>query len=745
MKHLFARKEMQKLSFILASLKAATIRAVAFIATRLFKSKKHYRNQNIHSTEINTHPTEGFFTSPSPQPGSFNVAVDTASSPDVSIPPEKLGNEDSSVSPNAIPPPPDIIVTTMIKDQTEGKEKITETSNENVDEEAQESIAEITTVSPIETGSGVPLRIDNVEAGKETAKDEDDQEKEILSSTEQSNPDFTTDRIDSKKEPTKEKGDFRGAPIGSRHKIPKESLNTEEAYRKMKPEIVCWRREGKWIIGIEIPTECFSEDIQNVSQDANKMLREESRDQCWRLESLTDPLEVTWGNENSRNIDQVLINAEPYGIFKLTGSDQTKGRLVKRISYGAYLLVVPSAWSFQKGMADQDIVEESISIEKCKAYYCRFEKGKDGRFTFVDENGTSWQFEAKYPLFELVGVTLEDANDDMGLLFGTGPPSVRIKGHRSWKEIACVVVIQQGVEPGEDRFKDKIIPPADDTELSLGGNLQAQSSGWYSLRFYDNKQDSPIETLDFRFVSTLDKITIHQNSVLPEKAGHQEVAVELTHKPNFRIKPASPQNNSFQIKEGLNCTTMVIPPRPEADESRWFLGNENGQYVTATFLAERIWWSTNEDTVEPVEWHDKPVALKRDDFKPTARRALWIRLPKSGWTSRVYVDFSVPQPRWFPVRLDQRVIKVPLNNFYDSHALSDEAVHQNLIIQVQKNNLSFSAIVARLAVDKIQVEKTIQQLPQTIGTKAACNGGKVFYGNCRHCRAMLKEKNYGSY
>lgn len=736
---------MQKPSFILASLKAAAIRVVAFIVAKLFKSEKHYRNQNIDSTEISTHPTEGVFTSPSPQPDSSNVAVYTPSLPESSVPPEQLGNKEPSVSPNAIPPSPDIIVPAPIEDQTESEEKITETSNGNLEEKAQGIITEITAASPIEIRSDVPVERDNLEAVNETAECENHQEKELVLSPEPPKPDYRVDRIGPKTESTKVKGDFRGAPIGQRDKIQKESPRTEEADKRLEPETVCWRREGKWIIGIEIPSDYFSEDIQEVRQGANEILREESRDQCWRLESLTDPLEVTWGNENNRNIDQVLINAEPYGIFKLTGSDQARGRLVKRISYGAYLLVVPSAWSFQKGMADQDIVEESISIEKCKAYYCRFEKGKDGRFTFVDENGKSWPFEAKSPLFELVGATLEDANDDMGLLFGTGPPSVTIKGHRSWKEIACVVVIQQGVEPGEDRFKDKIIPPADDTELSLGSNLHAQNSGWYLLRFYDNKQDSPIDTLDFRFVSAIDKIKIHQNSVFPEKSGHQEVTVELTHKPNCTIKPTTPPNNSLQIKQGLNSTTIVIPPKPEADESSWFLGTENGPCVRATFLAERIWWSIADENKEPTEWHDNPVALRREDFKPTAHKALWIHLPTSGWTDRIHVDFSLSQPRHFLIKLDQRVVKILLDNFYDSRALYDKGVAHDLFIRVQKDNQNLSAIVASLSAEKAHVEKPIQQSPQTLDARAACNGGRVFYGNCRHCRAMLKEKNYGSH
>jgi hypothetical protein len=736
---------MQEPSLILAISLAAAVIAAAFVAVRIYKSQRHYRNRTIAPTEINADNTARVFTSPSAQPDSSNVAVESTSSPESSIPPGQFGNEEPSVSPTTIAPPPDINVQTLIEEEIESEEKITETSNGNLERKAQGNITEITVVSPSETSSDVLMGRDKVEAEKAPAKDEDRQEKGLALSHEPLKPIFTIDRIDSQKEPTKEKGDFRGAPLGQRDKIPRESSRTEEAYKGLKPETVCWRREGKWIIGIEIPTECFSGDIQDVSQGANKMLCEESRDQCWRLESLTDPLEVTWGNENNRNIDQVLINAEPCGIFKLTGSDQAKGRLVKRISYGAYLLVVPSAWSFQNGMADQDIVEESISIEKCKAYYCRFEKGKDGRFTFVDENGKSWPFEAKSPLFELVGATLEDANDDMGLLFGTGPPSVRIKGHRSWKEIACVVVIQQGVEPGEDRFKDKIIPPADDTELSLGSNLQAQCSGWYSLRFYDNKQDSPIETLDFRFVSTIDKIKIHQNSVLPEESGHQEVTVELTHKPNCTIKPAAPTNNSIVIKKEMNHTIIVIPPQPEADESSWLLGIENGPHVCATLLAERIWWTFSDEATDPTDWHDKPAVLKREDFNSSAHEALWVRIPKPGWVDRVYVDFSTSYPRDFLINRDQRVKRILLDNFYDTEAISNRSVGRDLLIQVQKDSQRFSAIVGSLPAEKIQVGPPSAQPQRTADERAACRGGDVFYGNCRHCRSMLKERNYGSH
>ena len=736
---------MQEPYLILSISLVAVMIATALVSVKLFKSQRHYRNRNIGPAKISTYPTVGVFTSPSPQPDSLNAAVDTPSSPESSMPPVQLDNEEASISPNVIPPPADITVATVVENEIESKENKPETVNGNVGEKAQERITEITAIIPIETSSDMPLTTDNGEAGEEITEDKDHEEKELLLPPATPKPILPIVRIDSPKEPIKERGDFRGAPIGHREKIPKQSLNTEEAYRRLKPEIVCWRREGKWIIGIEIPSDHFSEDPQEVRQGAKEMQREESRDQCWRLESLTDPLEVTWGNENNRNIDQVLINAEPYGIFKLTGSDQAKGSLVKRISYGAYLLVVPPAWSFEKGMTDQDIVEESISIEKVKAYYCKFEQGREGRFTFVDESGRSWPFEAKPPLFELVGTTLEDAIDDMGVLFGNAPPSVKIKGHRSWKEIACVVVIQQGINTGEARFKDKIIPPEDVTQLSLGDNLKAQNSGWYLLRFYDNKQDSPIERLDFRFVSAISGIKIHRNSVLPARSGHQIVTVEIEHKLNFRISPTSPPNNSLQIKQGVNSTTIVIPPNPEADESGWFLGTDNGQCVRATFLAERIWWSITDEDKEPTEWHDKPIALRREDFKPTSHKALWIQLPTSGWTERIHVDFSLSQPRRFPIKLNQRVVKILLDNFYDSRALFDKDVAHDLFIQVQKDNQNLSAIVANLSAEKAHVEEPIQQSPQTIDARAACKGGRVFYGNCRHCSAMLKEKNYGSH
>jgi len=698
---------MQEPSLILLILLVAAVIAAAFVAVKLFRGRWHHRNRK---TEINTSPTDGVINSPIPQPGSSNGAVDTT-------------------------------VSTAIEEEKESKEEKTETSKATHVEEVEDSITDIATIKQTESESNAPVGSDNVASAKETNDTEiSPSGSETLQSTEGIN-----ENPEDYKELSKEKGNFRGAPKGRRDTIPKESTGTEETYRTLKPEIVCWRREGKWIIGIEIQPDYFGGDIQEVCQAANKMLREDSRDQCWRLESLTNPLEVTWGNENNRNIDEVLINAEPYGIFKLTGSDQAKGRLVKRISYAAYLLVVPSAWSFQNGMADQDIVEESISIEKCKAYYRRFEKGKDERFTFVDENGKSWPFEAKSPLFELVGTTLEDANNDMGLLFGNAPPSVKIKGHRSWKEIACVVVIQQGVEAGEQRFKDKTIPPADATELSLGNNLQAQSSGWYSLRFYDNKQDSPIDTLDFRFVSAIDEMKIHQNSALPEKSGHQEVTVELTHKPNCTIKPAAPTNSSIVIKKEMNYTIVVIPPKPEADESSWFLGIENGPHVCAILLAERIWWTISDEATEPNEWHDKPAVLKREDFNSSAHKALWVRIPKLGWVDRVYADFSISNPRHFLIKADQRIKKISLDNFYDTEAISNKGVARDLLIQVQENDHRISAVVGRLPAEKIHVEPPIQQSQQTIDGRAACNGGRVFYGNCRHCRAMLKERNYGSH
>lgn len=732
---------MQDFSIILALTLAVAAVMVAFVLFRVFKNRWRYKNGNVNRTEVSTHPTTGAVTQPTPQFGSSSGLANTLSVPESNMLAEQLENDENTITPSTMPSPSVTTVSTLAEQGTESKEEKTEDYKANIEEGAERNTTEITTIKLIESGSDLPMGSDNVASVKETNNTEiTPSGSETLESIER-----TIENQEDRKDPTKEKGNFRGAPIGARDKIPKESSKTEEVYRRLKPEVVSWRREGKWIIGVEIPSDYFGKDIQEVLQSNNKMLREESRDECWRLESLADPLEVKWGNENNCNIDRVSISEQTHGIFKLTGSDEAQGRLVKRIAYGAYLLVVPSTWSFQQGVANHDTVEESISIENCKAYYCRFEKGKDGRITFVDDKGKLLPFEAKSPLFELIGTGLEDSNDDMGSLFGNGPPDVKIKGHRSWKEIACVVVIQQGIKTGEERFKDKIIPQEDVTQLSLGDNLQAQSSGWYSLRFYDNKQDAPIERLDFRFVSAISKIKIHQNSVLPTRSGHQNVTVEIAHEPNFRIELASPKNNSLQIKQGLNSTTIIISPKPEADESRWFLGIENGQYVPATFLAERIWWSISEDTIEPMEWYDEPVVLKREDFNPTAHKALWVHLPSSGWIDRIYVDFSSSLPRHFLIKRDQRAVKISLNNFYDSHAISNKNAAHDLFVQVRKDNHHLSAIVGTLHGEKIQVESPIQQPQGIVDARAAHNGGKLFYGNCRHCRAMLKEKNYGSH
>ncbi len=300
---------MQEHFLVLSILLAAAIIVAALVAARLFESKKNFRNRNIDPTEIDTYHTAGVFTLPNSQPHLSNAAVNTLSLPEATMPSEQLGNEEPSISPSVIAPPSDVTIPTLIGDEIERKEKKTHTLNGNLERKAQDSVTEMIAISPSETGFDVLMQRDVVETAKETSEDKAHQENGGGLSSELRKPILTADRNYSLKHRTKEKGNFRGAPKGQRDKIPRELSKTKEISSKLKPELVCWRRVGKWLIGIEIPKDYFSDDIQEVFQNSKKMLRNESKDQCWCLESLTDPLEVKWGNENNPNIDYVPINS----------------------------------------------------------------------------------------------------------------------------------------------------------------------------------------------------------------------------------------------------------------------------------------------------------------------------------------------------------------------------------------------------------------------------------------------------
>ena len=109
-----------------------------------------------------------------------------------------------------------------------------------------------------------------------------------------------------------------------------------------KPEIVCWKRERQWLIGIEIPEELI-EDAETLEVFQNPSLSQDgSKEARWLLNSISGQIVIQWNLDgDSQKID---LGQNNYLVFKLSGQNLNQGRLVKSVSSGSYLVIVADDW-----------------------------------------------------------------------------------------------------------------------------------------------------------------------------------------------------------------------------------------------------------------------------------------------------------------------------------------------------------------------------------------------------------------
>ena len=456
------------------------------------------------------------------------------------------------------------------------------------------------------------------------------------------------------------------AKRGGRPRVPTKSPEKLEAQktesRRPKPEIICWKKERQWIPAAEIPEELLENSGLAVLQDKSPLTQEESKETCWRLKRVFGELVIQWKESDGLQETRVALGQDGYLLFKLSGQDQNQGRRVKFPSSGSYLVMVPDNWERDDSLSGPaPVAPQSTSLFGYQAHFFELEKGGDGKIAFRTPKGDPFVIESKTPQFELVGNRLCDATEKIGPLFGERPPQIHATNKLAWKNVGTIVVGEEG--SGRGRWRKAFRPNPGEIRQDLPSEVAGRKGGWYFLRLYD-MNDELIESLDFRFISALKEIRLVQPSPLPSEDGHRPVCVEFLHEPGCSVQPEDCPTN-IQIERQGDKTTLIIPPDPTCDKTRWLVGPDGESRVQVTILVERLWWAVGEEDSTPSKWEDRPLTLQRDDFAATSKRALWLRLPRHRWVNEIRVGFEESKARSYPVKVADKTVVIPLRDFGD--------------------------------------------------------------------------------
>lgn len=464
--------------------------------------------------------------------------------------------------------------------------------------------------------------------------------------------------------------------------------------RRLKPEIVCWKKDRQWMIGVEIPEEYLNYPDLAILQNGSALERDESREACWQLEQASGNVLVRWVEGEDVQDTEIAYGLEDYLLFKLSGQNQNEGRRILSPSLGWHLVITPEDWNCNEVLSGPPrIAPEPVAFQGYRAFFFISEKGEDSKIAFLTPTGESVIIESKASKFELIGTRLNDTTQNIGPLFGQKPPMIRVPVREVWKDVGTIVVGEEG--GGKRRWRKAFFPIPENREQDLPPEITKRKGGWYFLRFYDTNDDL-IESLDFRVVIPLRDIKILQSSSFPSDDGHESARIELHHESNCTIQPADDLAKKIQIEKKDNRTILTIPPDPIYDETRWLVGYGRPRQVQATFLVERIWWAIDKEETPPSKWVDDLLTLQSDDFSATSNRALWIRFPRKRWINRVQVGFERVRGRPYLVKVTEREIAIPLREFGDCQELSEQDRDHFLTIWIERDKESIEGSVAIL-------------------------------------------------
>ena len=493
----------------------------------------------------------------------------------------------------------------------------------------------------------------------------------------------------------------RGGLQGEESEQPKSS---QRKPRALKPEVVCWYEERKWFVGLETPEEFQEYFGLTVTQDGIP-LTQDDKDR-WALIKADGKISVSWAKvEQPIEID---LNNKPYLLFRLAGQSIRRGRLIRYATVGWFLVIVPDRWQRDEEVSGiASIFPEPVFIAGYQAHYFSLSREDNRKIAFSIPQGESVSVSTRASRFELVGTRLIDASDDIGPLFGEGPPRIRTLELNGWSSIKTIVIGQEG--PGRNRWRTDFSPNPDQTEQDLPDELFKRAGGWYFIRVYDSENGPPAESMDFRFMNALKNISIAHHLALPEFAGHIPVQIEFVHDAGCVVNLKEGFEDVLRVQRTMEQTIVTIPADPVWDKTRWSV-NLGNRVVEADIIVERLWWAIGDEIVANVQpyWTDKPLMVLHNVFTATSKSFLWLRLPKPKWVDEVRLGFNERRASSFPVKVGERKVGIRLGNLEGAQELENRTEEQYLKLWVTINDIELSTTIAKVLSEEHISPKNIE-------------------------------------
>ncbi len=422
-----------------------------------------------------------------------------------------------------------------------------------------------------------------------------------------------------------------------------------------------------WAVGVEVG-ESSTEDLWHVSQTLT-LPEDEQRPGRWPLTRPLDGVDLVHGDGG----DSFSFPTESFRIFKLVGSQHGRGRHLKSLTCGRFLVVTPLDWRLDAECGVAEIVApEYVLGAGYLTHHIEVPDPLSGHVAFDTPSGHV-EVPMRSPGFELEGESLADAHPEAGPLFRGSPPQLRSSRNITYRTVVV------GDEGPRQETRGWRAAAADFEELRA--KITARQAGWFFVRLYD-ADDDLIDSVDFRFCTGIQAIDLDAVPPVPGPDGHSPARFRLVHGEDCEVRPAGTQVDELLVtrKQNDGCS-IEIPPLPDCDETRWMIREGNGAEVEICLRVDRLWWAVADEASAPAstEWTDRQLELRAEDLAATSRRILRVRLPSASFAGEVRVGVELHRClALHPIAGRSPEVQLPLRDLGRFSELANRAANAEL-------------------------------------------------------------------
>lgn len=446
----------------------------------------------------------------------------------------------------------------------------------------------------------------------------------------------------------------RIAPIsrGGRPRVAESSKGGVEAgperKTRLRPELICWKADRSWHVGVEVPAELLADST--VIHNGDPLVSGTAEPSVFELREFGGQVVV----QRTAVPPLSMVVSDAALVFRLGSAEANHGRHVRIISPGSYLVVAPAHLERDESHGGLAFFEpEPAAVPGYRAHY--FDVNEQQNIAFESTAAYNLVKRSTVPV-ELVGQPVEDAALRMGPLYGSVLPVLQVPRSADWDAIAEIVVGEEGSGAGRWRMSFEPAPAGRDVELPRA--LLNRQVGWFYARVYDRAGDL-LTSFDFRLAVGLHAVVVEQVPVLPDEDGHNALRIDVTADPSLTVE----WKGMVPTGRRVGSQSVHVPAEPDFDELNGELSG-SGATVPIQVVIPRIWWHRCDEGAEPTDWSSIPLSIKASDIDFTSREAICLRLPSAHWFRSLSWAFSWVAQRG--VEATGRCIFLPLRDVLDA-------------------------------------------------------------------------------